>query len=226
MSRRPTTSSATPSATPPTRAEPHPGRLAEVIGVNRRVIGELERGKGSVRLEIALAAARAVGLDVELRARVAMSEELIAHLADRACRPPDPQGQRQPAVPLRRRLRGTAAVLRDAGAGGGASARRLPRRSSAGCCRRVMVARRSPASSACLPGNDYGLLAEVGGDCAGAITLLPPEATMDAAPSMRPLDDEQLDAILRALPTATARCRPRQRACGSRSPARSRSCRS
>jgi len=43
--------------------------VAEVIGVNRRVIGELERGKGSVRLEIALAAARAVGLDVELRAR-------------------------------------------------------------------------------------------------------------------------------------------------------------
>jgi len=44
-------------------------QLAEVIGVNRRVIGELERGKGSVRLEIALAAASAVGLDVELRRR-------------------------------------------------------------------------------------------------------------------------------------------------------------
>ena len=44
-------------------------QLADVIGVNRRVIGELERGKGSVRLEIALAAARAVGLDIELRAR-------------------------------------------------------------------------------------------------------------------------------------------------------------
>lgn len=44
-------------------------QLAEVTGVNRRVIGELERGKGSVRLEIALAAARALGLDVELRAR-------------------------------------------------------------------------------------------------------------------------------------------------------------
>lgn len=44
-------------------------QLAAVIGVNRRVIGELERGKGTVRLEIALAAARAVGLDVELRPR-------------------------------------------------------------------------------------------------------------------------------------------------------------
>lgn len=43
--------------------------LAAVIGVNRRVIGELERGKGTVRLEIALAAARALGLDLELRAR-------------------------------------------------------------------------------------------------------------------------------------------------------------
>ena len=50
------------------------------------------------------------------------------------------------------------------------------------------------------PGNDYGLLAEVGGDCAGAITLLTPAATPDAAPSVRALDDEQLDAILRALP--------------------------
>jgi len=44
-------------------------RLADAIGVNRRVVGELERGKGTVRLEIALAAARALGLDVELRVR-------------------------------------------------------------------------------------------------------------------------------------------------------------
>jgi len=43
--------------------------LAGIVGVNRRVIGELERGKGTVRLEIALEAARALGLDVELRAR-------------------------------------------------------------------------------------------------------------------------------------------------------------
>jgi serine/threonine-protein kinase HipA len=50
------------------------------------------------------------------------------------------------------------------------------------------------------PGNDYGLLAEVGGDCAGAITLLPPDATIEATPRLRTLDDEQLDALLRALP--------------------------
>lgn len=45
-------------------------QLADIIGVNRRVVGELERGKGSVRLEIALAAARALGLDVDLRRRI------------------------------------------------------------------------------------------------------------------------------------------------------------
>lgn len=44
-------------------------QLADSIGVNRRVVGELERGKGSVRIEIALAAARALGLDVDLRRR-------------------------------------------------------------------------------------------------------------------------------------------------------------
>ena len=43
--------------------------LAGVIGVNRRVLIELERGKGTVRLEIALEAARALGLDVELLPR-------------------------------------------------------------------------------------------------------------------------------------------------------------
>jgi DNA-binding XRE family transcriptional regulator len=45
------------------------GDVADVVGVNRRVVGELERGKGSVRLEIALAVARALGLDVDLRTR-------------------------------------------------------------------------------------------------------------------------------------------------------------
>ncbi|MEO8690073.1 MAG: helix-turn-helix domain-containing protein [Solirubrobacteraceae bacterium] len=40
--------------------------LADVVGVNRRVIGELERGKPSVQLDIALRVAEAVGLDVAL----------------------------------------------------------------------------------------------------------------------------------------------------------------
>ena len=43
--------------------------LADVVGVNRRVVGELERGKGSVRLEIALELVRALGLDLDLRTR-------------------------------------------------------------------------------------------------------------------------------------------------------------
>lgn len=43
--------------------------LAGTIGVHRRVIGELERGKGTVRLEIALDAARALGLDIRLDPR-------------------------------------------------------------------------------------------------------------------------------------------------------------
>lgn len=43
--------------------------LAGVIGVNRRVVGELEAGKGTVRLEIAMELARSLGLDMDLRAR-------------------------------------------------------------------------------------------------------------------------------------------------------------
>jgi HTH-type transcriptional regulator / antitoxin HipB len=43
--------------------------VADVIRVNRRVIGELERGKATVRLQIALDAARALGLDVDLHPR-------------------------------------------------------------------------------------------------------------------------------------------------------------
>lgn len=43
--------------------------LAAVVGVNRRVIGELERGKASVQLGIAVRVAEAVGLDLVLRER-------------------------------------------------------------------------------------------------------------------------------------------------------------
>lgn len=43
--------------------------VANVVGVNRRVIGELERGKSSVQLGIALRVAQAVGLDLQLRER-------------------------------------------------------------------------------------------------------------------------------------------------------------
>lgn len=43
--------------------------LALAIGVNRKVIGQLERGKATVRLEIALNAARALGLNIGVEPR-------------------------------------------------------------------------------------------------------------------------------------------------------------
>jgi DNA-binding XRE family transcriptional regulator len=43
--------------------------VAGVIGVNRRVIGELEGGKGTVQLRIAMEVARVLGLDIELEPR-------------------------------------------------------------------------------------------------------------------------------------------------------------
>lgn len=43
--------------------------VAGVVGVNRRVVSELERGKPTVQFEIVLRVAGALGLDVEFRAR-------------------------------------------------------------------------------------------------------------------------------------------------------------
>jgi DNA-binding XRE family transcriptional regulator len=43
--------------------------VSGVIGVNRRVVGELERGKGTVQLQIAMDLARVLGLDIELKPR-------------------------------------------------------------------------------------------------------------------------------------------------------------
>jgi HTH-type transcriptional regulator / antitoxin HipB len=43
--------------------------ISGVIGVNRRVIGELERGKGTVQLQIAMEVARVLGLDIGLEPR-------------------------------------------------------------------------------------------------------------------------------------------------------------
>jgi serine/threonine-protein kinase HipA len=50
------------------------------------------------------------------------------------------------------------------------------------------------------PGNDYGLLSEVGSDCAGAITLRRPTSVLLRKPQLRLLDAAALDALLRALP--------------------------
>lgn len=43
--------------------------VADVVGVNRRVIGELERGKPTVQLDIALRVAEALGLDLSFSVR-------------------------------------------------------------------------------------------------------------------------------------------------------------
>jgi serine/threonine-protein kinase HipA len=49
-------------------------------------------------------------------------------------------------------------------------------------------------------GNDYALLEALGGDCAGAITILEPGEELPRTPSMRALDADLLDALLRELP--------------------------
>lgn len=44
-------------------------QVADVIGVNRRVLSQLEHGKATVQLQIALDAALAIGLDIQLTRR-------------------------------------------------------------------------------------------------------------------------------------------------------------
>lgn len=48
--------------------------------------------------------------------------------------------------------------------------------------------------------NDFALLEAVGGECAGAISLLPEEQELDNQGRYRPLDDEQLNALIAELP--------------------------
>lgn len=49
-------------------------------------------------------------------------------------------------------------------------------------------------------GNDYALLEETGGDCAGAVTLLASDAELPVTPLRKQLDEEHLDAMLHELP--------------------------
>jgi serine/threonine-protein kinase HipA len=49
-------------------------------------------------------------------------------------------------------------------------------------------------------GNDYALLEALGGDCAGALVLLEPGVGLPIAPKLKPLADQELDALLRELP--------------------------
>lgn len=59
-------------------------------------------------------------------------------------------------------------------------------------------------------GNDYALLQKLGGDCAGAITLLDPDVPLPSEAQLKPLDDEQLDVLLRDLPQRPLAANPAQ----------------
>jgi serine/threonine-protein kinase HipA len=59
-------------------------------------------------------------------------------------------------------------------------------------------------------GNDYALLQELGGDCAGAITLLDPDVPLPSEAQLKPLDDEQLDVLLRDLPQRPLAANPEE----------------
>jgi serine/threonine-protein kinase HipA len=59
-------------------------------------------------------------------------------------------------------------------------------------------------------GNDYALLQELGGDCAGAITLLDPDVPLASDAHLKPLDDEQLDVLLRDLPQRPLAANPEE----------------
>ncbi|MFI4991606.1 MAG: type II toxin-antitoxin system HipA family toxin [Solirubrobacterales bacterium] len=61
---------------------------------------------------------------------------------------------------------------------------------------RLAVARNLGVSS----GNDYALLEALGGDCAGAITVLEPGQELPESPATRALDAQGLDVALRELP--------------------------
>jgi serine/threonine-protein kinase HipA len=49
-------------------------------------------------------------------------------------------------------------------------------------------------------GNDFALLQGIGGDCAGALTLLASASGMPPVPQVKPLRPEELDRLLRKLP--------------------------
>lgn len=61
---------------------------------------------------------------------------------------------------------------------------------------REVVARNLGVST----GNDYALLQAMGGDCAGAITLLPPGIELTKTPKTRRVDSKQFDDLLLGLP--------------------------
>jgi serine/threonine-protein kinase HipA len=49
-------------------------------------------------------------------------------------------------------------------------------------------------------GNDFGLLSEIGGECAGAISILPEDQTLDTTGSYKEVGPDELDRIIKNIP--------------------------
>ncbi|HEV3048432.1 MAG TPA: type II toxin-antitoxin system HipA family toxin [Solirubrobacteraceae bacterium] len=60
------------------------------------------------------------------------------------------------------------------------------------------------------PGNDFALLEDVGGDCAGAITLLAPESPLPSVPEVKPVSPQELNRLLRELPQRPLAASPQE----------------
>lgn len=58
--------------------------------------------------------------------------------------------------------------------------------------------------------NDFALLEDVGGDCAGAITLLQPNVELPSKPEVKSIDSEELDRLLQALPQRPLAADPKE----------------
>ena len=177
--------------------------ISGVIGVNRRVIGELERGKGTVQLQIAMEAARAAWPGHRADAAQQMNE-LIVYLCGRR------------AGRLIRKDNGNLQFRYDPDYAGPVISQALPVQQDAhphAICRAVFgglllegEAREALARNLGISiGNDYALLQELGGDCAGAVTLLDTDIPLPAEPRLKPVDDGQLDMLLRESASTAAR---------------------
>jgi serine/threonine-protein kinase HipA len=58
--------------------------------------------------------------------------------------------------------------------------------------------------------NDFALLQELGGDCAGAITLLDPDESLPIEPEVKALDGQELDRVISELPQRPLAANPEE----------------
>ncbi|MGH2903959.1 MAG: type II toxin-antitoxin system HipA family toxin [Solirubrobacteraceae bacterium] len=59
-------------------------------------------------------------------------------------------------------------------------------------------------------GNDFALLEDLGGDCAGAVTLLRPGVVLPSEPATKTVDADELDRLLRDLPQRPLAANPEE----------------